>query len=361
MRKSFLTLALAVAAMVSGAMFTSCEKMASNGVSTQEYVPEGYSTVTVNFAEPALTKAGVEATSAEKTINSVYLFVFDKNNKLEAKVSPTISGDKLSATASVTITNGQKTLRVIANAGASFFTSAQEGVTQLSAFDSATSNLSDNSVSGLVMIGQATQNVLQDVAVNISMERLASKVCLTKITRNFTDSDLAALDIKVTDVWVSNVAGNITWGKAAVAAASQSIWYNYNQNEVTIKHADLPALLYNDPTDFSLAQGGSREMDIPFYIYSNPATATTEGGTWSPRVSRLVVQVTTAGSNTHYYSCNLPQTEPNKVYNVDLTIKRIGANNPDNPSETGDIDLTVTASISVANWGSTTNVPVTIE
>ncbi len=357
MRKSFLTLALAVAAMVSGAMFTSCEKMASNGASTQEYVPEGYSTVTVNFAEPALTKAGVEATSAEKTINSVYLFVFDKNNKLEAKVSPSIAGDKLSATASVTITNGQKTLRVIANAGSSFFSSATVGTTQLSAFDSATSNLSDNSVSGLVMVGQATQNVLQDVAVNISMERLASKVCLTKITRNFTDSDLAALDIKVTDVWVSNVAGNITWGKAAVAAASQSIWYNQLGTKTS-----LPALLYNDLTDFSLAQGGSREMDIPFYIYSNPATATTEGGSWSPRVSRMVVGVLTAGMTTpHYYVCNLPQTEPNKVYNVDLTIKRIGANDPDKPSETGDIDLTVTASISVANWGSTTNVPVTIE
>lgn len=359
MRKSFLTLALAVAAMVSGAMFTSCEKMASNGASTQEYVPEGYSTVTVNFAEPALTKAGVEATSAEKTINSVYLFVFDKNNKLEAKVSPTIAGDKLSATASVTITNGQKTLRVIANAGSSFYSSATVGTTQLSAFDSATSNLSDNSVSGLVMIGQATQNVLQDVAVNISMERLASKVCLTKITRNFTDSNLAALDIKVTDVWVSNVAGNITWGKAAVAAASQSIWYNKN-NETAV-HTDLPALLYNDVTDFSLAQGTSREMDIPFYIYSNPATAHTEGGTWSPRVSRLIVQVTTAGSNTHYYICPLPQTEPNKVYNVDLTIKRIGANHPDHETETGDINLTVSASISVANWGSTTSVPVTIE
>lgn len=357
MRKSFLTLALAVAAMVSGAMFTSCEKMASNGASTEEYVPEGYSTVTVNFAEPALTKAGVEATSAEKTINSVYLFVFDKNNRLEAKVSPSIAGDKLSATASVTITNGQKTLRVIANAGSSFFSSATVGTTQLSAFDSATSILSDNSVNGLVMIGQATQNVLQDVAVNISMERLASKVCLTKITRNFTDSDLAALDIKVTDVWVSNVAGNITWGKAAVAAASQSIWYNQLGTK-----AGLPALLYNDLTDFILGQGGSREMDIPFYIYSNPATATTEGGTWSPRVSRMVVGVLTSTMTTpHYYVCNLPQTEPNKVYNVDLTIKRIGANDPDKPSETGDIDLTVTASISVANWGSTTNVPVIIE
>ena len=355
----FKSLAAALAVAAAAILPASCEKVSpSPSATTEEFVPEGSSRVTLSFSEPA-TKAGTAATTAEKSINSLQVLVFDKNGRLEAVMTPSIAGDKQSATATATITNGQKSFRAVAN-GEAF--SATVGTTTVSDFDNAVSTLSTNTVSGLVMTAAASKKILSDDTIALTLSRLCSKVCLTSVLRNYTDADLGELTLKVTGVWINNVAGKINWsagwGAAAVAAGDQT-WYNqFNANP---QHPDLQYLLYDDLTDYTLAQGGSNTSEHVFYVYSNPATATTEGGSWSPRVSRMVVGVQLAGmSKTMYYAAALPQTDPNKVYNVQLTLQGLPSDNPDTPSTPGSVSLSVTASVTVSDWGAAVDVPATL-
>ena len=355
--KAFAAAALCAAAM--GAVLASCEKAQSSPTRTDgDFVPEGSSRVTVNFSEPA-TKAGTAATAAEKSINTLQVLVFDKNSRLEAVMTPAIAGDKQSATATAVISNGQKHFRAVAN-GESFPVTV--GTTTLSDFDNKVSALSTNTVSNFVMTASGSRKILSDDSVSLTLSRLCSKVCLTSVLRNYSDADLGELALKVTGVWINNVAGKINWsagwGAASVAVGDQT-WYN--QFTSSPQHPDLQALLYDDLTDYTLAQGGTNTSEHTFYVYSNPATAVTEGGSWSPRVSRMIVGVQLAGmGKTMYYAANLPQTEPNKVYNVQLTLQGLPSDNPDTPSTPGSLELSVTASVTVSDWGAATDVPVVL-
>lgn len=355
---SFIAIAAAAAAMSTA--FTSCNKMMDDhtSVATEEYVPEGSSRVTINFFEPAVTKAGTAATTAEKNINSLAVYVFDKNNKLEAVMTPSIAGDKQSATATVTITNGQKYFRAVAN-GEAFSTTI--GTTTVSDFDNKLSVLGTNTTSSFVMTASGSKKILTDDTINMTLNRLCSKVCLVRITRSFADADLAELNLKITGVWINNVAGDITWGASAVAAASVSNWYNKGTYTIASQHSDLSTLLYHDIADYTLAQSASNTTESTFYVYSNSSTATTMAGTWSQRVSRMVVECELAGmAEKKYYIAQLPQTDPNKVYNVDLTLTGLPCDNPDDPTSTTALELGVTATITVSDWGAAVDVPVTI-
>ena len=360
MKKTLIhSLAALIAAAAMGTVLASCEKTLSTpSVTDGDYVPEGCSKVTLSFSEPA-TKAGTAATTAEKSINTLQVLVFDKNSKLEAIMTPAIAGDKQSATATAVITNGQKYFRAVAN-GESFPTTI--GTTTVGDFDNKVSTLSTNTVSSFVMTASASKKILSDDTIALTLNRLCSKVCLTSVLRNYSDADLGELSLKVTGVWINNVAGKINWsagwGSAAIAVGDQS-WYN--QFTASPQHPDLSSLLYDDLTDYTLAQSGSNTGEHTFYVYSNPATAVTEGGSWSPRVSRMIVGVQLAGmSKTMYYAANLPQTNPNKVYNVQLTLQGLPSDNPDTPSTPGSLELSVTASITVSDWGAATDVPVVL-
>ena len=357
--KKQITLTSVFAAVAALTLVAACNKVEPSHVNGPEIPSEGSSRITLSFPAEAATKAGTEATTAEKTINSLRVFVFDSNNLFEKElVGVTIAGDKLSATATGIITNGVKTFRALANTGSSFAMTA--GTTTVSQFDTQMSLLSDNLSSGslnLVMAASATKEILKDETVNMSLSRLVSKVCLTKIVRNFSDSELGKLALTVKAVYIEDVAGYIYWGGAAVPAASQ-----YYYNKFGTPDAAMNPLLYADVTDFSVAQGGSSNQDIPFYVYSNPATEESVSLTWSPRKSRIVLVVEYAGqSASKYYTAYLPQTDPNKVYNVELTLQHGPAESPVvEPGTEADIELAMTANITVSDWGSVVTVPVNV-
>ncbi len=324
--------------------FASCNK----NTYVNAPVPEeaGTSTVSMALASRADgTKATTTASNDEKRLASLRVFIFDKNGAFEKEAEVVIGGDNMSATASATISNGRKSFRAIANTGSGIST----GGLTLAAFDAMVSDLSDNARNALVMYGAASQNVLTDVSVPMSLERLASKVCLTRVNRQFSDADAGEVSLKVTGVYISNVVDKISYNKTAVQSGSGTLgWYNRQG----AKDAAVASLTQRS-VDFTVAQGGNWTGDEAMYIYSNDSALATEGGSWSPRKSRLVIETTLGGTDRHYYyTVTLPQIPANQVANVEVTLRGLPSLNPDTPSDpVSQIDMALTANISVSDWG----------
>lgn len=352
MKKIIDTFAAAAVVLAACTCLFSCEKQA-NPNRIENPAPTGFSTMEFNISgvPEAETKAGAAATEAEKTLTNVRVFIFNASGAFEKEATVTLANNKLSASASATVSNGQKSFRVIANGGTSISTT---GLTA-SSFDSMVSALGDNTTSKFVMTASGSQEILSSTAVNLALTRLVSKVCLVSVSRNNTDANLGKLSMKIKSVTISNVAGKIKFNKSVVAAASQTYY-----NQMCVRTAALNSLLYNDITDTAITQGTTSNLDLPFYIYSNPSDATTRNGDWSPRKTRMVLEMEVAGlPESMYYVADLPQTEPNKVYNVALTLN--GAPSSDPEGETGaTISLAVSMSITVSDWGSTVSVPLTV-
>lgn len=300
---------------------------------------EGVSKVSVSF-DGVLSKASTTATDAEKTINALQVFVFDASGNYETSANVTIASDKKSASATATVKNGYKTFYAVANAP-SISTS---GLT-LTSLKSKVLNLSDN-LTYFEMSGSAETNVVADCSVSITMKRHVAKVCLTSFKRQFSDSGKAALELKVLGVWLSNMPGQFNL-KNDLSFGSVTNWYNKLGKH---EDASMDKLLYAAMGGSALANGSSLTSEKTLYGVRNASTSTTtEGGTWSPRVSRMVVYTTLAGLD-NYYIVNLPMLQPNKVYSVNMTVTKEGSADPDKPGENLEIDLSATTTITVSNW-----------
>ena len=79
------------------------------------------------------------------------------------------------------------------------------------------------------------------------------------------------------------------------------------------------------------------------YCYPNPTGTDANGGTFSPRKTRLVIEVQ-IDTRTFYYPITLASVERNTHYSItNLTITRLGSSDPDYPVNSAQItfDLTV--------------------
>ena len=182
------------------------------------------------------------------------------------------------------------------------------------------------------MVGSKTVTLPQSEKVSIDVNRIASRVVLKKVTRNFTSAALQSLDFTIDAIYIINVAGNTSYDLTAAPAA----WYN-----VAKYNSELAALMH-DPVDSKIINGQSYGTQHAFYSYPNDATSKT---------TRLVIE-TTLGETKYYYPINLPAMESNKSYEIaEVTITRPGSDDPDVPVSFED----ATFSINVIDW---TVVPV---
>ena len=195
------------------------------------------------------------------------------------------------------------------------------------------SELSANSLTNFEMVGSKSVTLPQASTVSIDVNRIASRVVLKKITRNFTSEALQALDFTIDAIYLINVAGNTSYDLTKAPAA----WYNVAENK-----DELASLLYDAPAS-AIANGQSYTPVHTFYGYPNDLSVNT---------TRLVIE-TTLGSTKYYYPINLPAMESNKSYEIEeVKITRPGSDNPDEPVSFADASF----SVNVIDW---TVVPVT--
>ena len=269
----------------------------------------------------AMTKATAVTTENEAKVNNLQIFVF--------------RGDDLDAYASVdnakeltlSCTAGEREVYALANAPDY---SAVPGKASLLA---KVSELSANSLTNFEMVGSKSVTLPQASTVSIDVNRIASRVVLKKITRNFTSEALQTLDFTVDAIYLINVAGNTSYDLTKAPAA----WYNLAKN-----NNELASLLYDAPAS-AVANGQSYIPVHTFYVYPNDLSVNT---------TRLVIE-TTLGTTKYYYPINLPAMESNKSYEIEeVIITRPGSDNPDEPVSFADASF----SINVIDW---TVVPVT--
>ena len=269
----------------------------------------------------AMTKATAVTTENEAKVNNLQIFVF--------------RGDDLDAYASVdnakeltlSCTAGEREVYALVNAP------DYSAVPGKAALLAKVSELSANSLTNFEMVGSKSVTLPQASTVSIDVNRIASRVVLKKITRNFTSAALQSLDFTIDAIYLINVAGNTSYDLTKAPAA----WYNVAKN-----NNELASLLYDAPAS-AVANGQSYIPVHTFYGYPNDLSVNT---------TRLVIE-TTLGTTKYYYPINLPAMESNKSYEIEeVTITRPGSDNPNEPVSFADASF----SINVIDW---TVVPVT--
>ena len=315
MKKSIFAFAAALAALVA------CNKNEATPMQPQNQ-PETLEPceLTVGVCG-AMTKATAVTTENEAKVNNLQIFVF--------------RGDDLDAYASVdnakeltlSCTAGERVVYALVNAP------DYSSVPGKAALLAKVSELSANSLTNFEMVGSKSVTLPQAGTVSIDVNRIASRVVLKKITRNFTSAALQALDFTVDAIYLVNVAGSTSYDLSAAPAT----WYNMAENK-----GELASLLYDAPAS-AVANGQSYETVHTFYGYPNDLAVNT---------TRIVIE-TTLGTTKYYYPINLPQMDSNKSYVIEeVKITRPGSDNPDEPVSFAD----ATFSVNVIDW---TVVPVT--
>lgn len=262
-------------------------------------------------------------------VKSLQLFVFD-GDVLDVYKSVT---NQTSVTMSCR--QGTKSIFAIVNAP------AINNIKTLSQLKAMTSKLSDNTEQFVMVGSQDGVRVPADKPVELEVKRIVARVALKKITLAFTNSAYPGSDARLGKIYLTNVPTDINYG----LTSEPTQWIN----KMRFMSGDEPVELVADTNDYSLVTS-----DYPnfFYSYPNPTVTDAEGGTWSARHTRLVVEALIGGS-TYYYPITLPVLEAGKSYEIEnLTITRLGSNDPDKPVKLSD----VTFEISVKPW---TVVPVT--
>ncbi len=256
----------------------------------------------------SLTKSTTITDGDEVKINSLQVFVF--------------RGDALDAYASVedlsevtlSCTNGERTVYALVNAPDMSHISTK---TSLLATRTSLSNYPEY---GFEMIGSKEVVLPQTSTITIDVTRIVSRVILKQVTRNFTTPALMDLEFKIDEVYLLNVADDITYA----LTGTPEYWINAGCYD-----GSLPELTYDD-SKANIVNGDYWPLNYRYYAYPNDSEDSTDES-WCPRRTRLVLK-TTLGGKVYYYPITLPELEPNKSYEIEnLTITRPGSDDPDEP------------------------------
>ena len=315
MKKSIFAFAAALAALVA------CNKNEATPMQPQGQESLAPCELTVGICG-AMTKATAIDPQNETKVNNLQIFVF-RGDDLDAYTAVDYAEQ-----ATLSCTAGERVVYAIVNAP-DFSAVASKAVLLAKV-----SELSANSLTNFEMVGSKTVTLPQASTVSIDVNRIASRVVLKKITRNFTSTALQSLDFKIDAIYLVNVAGNTSYD----LTKAPGTWYNVAKN-----NNELPSLLVDTPST-PVVNGKSYEIPHTYYAYPNDATE---------KVTRIVIETTLGTDSKYYYPINLPAMEANKSYEIaEVVLKRPGSDDPDTPVSFAD----ATFSVNVIDW---TVVPVT--
>ena len=327
---------LLIAAACLAAVSMSCTK-------DDEIIPEsGPLTVplTVNIGTVATRATGVG--SEDMTLSNVQVIVYNEAGRLEK--STNLMTNKTTLT--LDVLPGKKTVWAVANILSKINESTIPSPADLS---SKIYDLGDNAKNKLAMSGWAEKIVtLDDSSMELNVKHLACKVVLDGIKRNYTNQDYANIPLTVKKIYMSNVAGRCSFG---CEGEMPSVWYNMLGDIPSDLSASVKALTVDDGLNISLAEGASYTTTHTFYVYPNPSVDTAVGGTWSPRLTRLVLECD-YGGKTCYYPVSIPgPMVRNKVYHISLlTLTKPGSTSKDDPQNEVSSTISFSVQIKVADW-----------
>lgn len=287
------------------------------------------SEVTVEVTDEAATRVTSVSAGDETRIQSLQVAVFGRDGQVEAYARS--SGSTL--TLNITCGTG-KQFRAAVNCAADLSTAGTAAQ-----WDATTVRLQDCAKDRLPMYGYLTRDITADTRVSINVSRLVARVSVSSVKRSFEAPSLAAKTFSIRSVYLINAAGSTT-----LAGGAPSLWLNRGR----LEGGTADALLCDANINTSLTNGSSYDVAHSFYCCPNPTSSDSQGGTWSARRTRLVVEAQLDGV-TMYYPVTLPQIQPNRTYTVSsLVITGKGASSPDAVIEKS----TVSATVTIKDWAS---------
>ncbi len=298
--------------------FSACKKQIDAEINCDSSSPRHELTVSVGGSaaqiDTKVTTAAATLSANEAKVSSLQILVFN-GDFLDAYASAT------SSTASVTCTQGTRTVYAVVNAP------DLSGVSTPSALKATLIDLSSNAADSFTMIGSKSVPIPATSTVSIDVERMVSRVVLKKVTCDFDAPSLAGMSFKLDKVYLVNAAGN---SKLDFSAAPTK-WYNADENK-----GDLSALLLDSPAA-TIADGASYSTVHYFYTMPNPA---------SSKKTMLVLEAT-LGTQKYYYPIELPALVHNTSYEISsVKILRPGSDDPATPVSTEAASF----SVSVKGW-----------
>lgn len=309
-------------ALILAPAFTGCQK---DVVNNHEPDPEGRVTLTVSVP---IDETKVYSDGDEALINNIQVFLFDEDGVIEDYVTQSTPDIKLSASM------GRKTLIVLVNAP------DYSNIHELQTLLGKSSLLVDNAVNSFVMEGQKILDIMSTnaFAITVPVTRKVAKVKLNSLNVAIDIPQYSSLPFKVSSVYLINVPAEMPYFQTVTPLS----WLNKQM----LVPEDDHALIYDDMNDFQVTEDTPYQTQNVFYCYPNNVSNDSFSSDWTPRNTRLVVEAL-IGDKTYYYPVTLPTLKMNMIYNVNLTITRLGAESPDSKIELCNSGF----EISVESWG----------
>ena len=297
----------------------SCNKEAAVTAAEGDGAPIRLEVQVAGSGEAALTRVTGITSNDENTeakVNSLQVFVFN-GNALDGY------GSSNGKSAAVSCTSGLRDIYAVVNAP------SLASVTSKSALLASVSNLAEE-VSNFQMVGSKTETLQFDGSVTVNVDRLAARVVVRGI-KNALENAAQAADFKLLAVYLTNVAGDVDFGKSSTYSVSS--WYNQRGYQSA---NNLGSFSYDAIAAANQAiAAGATHSDAHFFYSMPNGNAAATGGPFTPRAARLVIKVQIAGT-VYDYPIALPALESNKSYEINLVnITRVG--NIDDGTEPDDV------------------------
>lgn len=266
------------------------------------------------------TKAGTDA-----SIESVQIYVFRSvGGELDAYAKSNTSTVEMSCTI------GNKEIVALVNAP------DIPGAANKTALLNMVSDLKHNKPTALVMVGETTKDITGSTAVSITVTRLAAKISLSKISKDFASPYYQKEDMKILEVFLVNSVGSVKYSGTEILTE----WYN---KTAFVSNAAVNQLLYKDVNPDVVISTTPHTGEYTFYTYPNSTSKETSDN----KFTRLVVKLSILGEEYYYPISFEGGIESNKTYDItNLTITRPGSDSPDKPITSYDANFTIT----VKDW-----------
>lgn len=310
------------------ALAASCDK-AEPSQSFESFNDNAQAVLALTVTDSHYTKASGVNPLEEKRINDVQVFIFTSDGTLDAYESAQ------GTTLQVRCTSGPKRMYVFANAPSLATYSAE------SALKSAVTRLSDNYAGAFVMVsGLKEVNVSAgNNSMPVVVSRVAARVEVAKITNAMSSAQHQGKTFKVLAAYLTNVAANTSYDLSALPTD----YYN----KMGYHSSEVDALVYDNYSG-GIQLSWKQSISDPHYLYAYPNPASddsTNGGSWSPRSTKLVIKASLDGVVYYYPIVIATPLESNKSYKIEeMKITRPGSLSEDVPVSIADCSFTLTVS-----------------
>ena len=305
--------------------------------------------ISVKLAGTVGTRAEEEGITAENTINSVDLLVFFNGGEFDGRLDA--FAHLTGAPYTVDATSGNRKVYAIVNSPVDL--SYVENESQLLASDVLLTSQKTGSgnLSNFTMIGSKTQTLASgNNPVTVSVGRIASRVRIRKITRDFGSAALAAQSFSVDAMYLSNIVTRSPYSLNLTPVAADfanklgvcdNAFDTWAKRSVSTSLSDESSVSLDDASNY-------------MYCFPNSISADSEEDVFEVQNTKVVVECTLEGKKL-YYVIPLGALEPNHSYDVsELVLTCPGSDDPNHKTEISSCNFT----INVLPW---TLVPVETE